>query len=124
LPLPKSIFTNSTREHAERVLEILGVRRHFEHIFDIRVGGWITKPDPRVYEHVLTALGIRAEECLFVDDSAMNLEGAQALGLHTVQVVEGGGDKSAPGADYLISDLEMLENVLDDFTLPYQEEEQ
>ncbi|MDO4354957.1 MAG: hypothetical protein Q4E13_00430 [Clostridia bacterium] len=36
------------------------------------------KPDPRIYR---AALGVRAEESLYVDDCDVEAEGARALGL-------------------------------------------
>jgi putative hydrolase of the HAD superfamily len=55
----------------------------------------ILKPDPRAYAAVLDALGLPAEECVFVDDQARNVEGARALGLPTVQF-----DVARPGDSY------------------------
>jgi putative hydrolase of the HAD superfamily len=40
----------------------------------------VAKPDPAIYAHVLQRLGTRAQETLFVDDKAANVEAAQALG--------------------------------------------
>lgn len=41
------------------------------------------KPDAAVYEFVLTTHDLRPEECLFIDDTRENTEGAAALGIHT-----------------------------------------
>ena len=40
------------------------------------------KPEPEIYELTLERLGdgVRAEECLFVDDLEVNCEAARALG--------------------------------------------
>lgn len=42
------------------------------------------KPDRRIYEACLASLGVAAGRALFVDDRLENLEGAAALGLHTL----------------------------------------
>ena len=42
------------------------------------------KPDRRIYEACLVRLGVAPARALFVDDRAENLEGAAALGLHTL----------------------------------------
>lgn len=42
----------------------------------------IRKPDPRVFELALAHYGARAEDTFFVDDSAANVEGARAVGVH------------------------------------------
>jgi glucose-1-phosphatase len=42
----------------------------------------VRKPDPRVYETCLRLAGRPAEECLFIDDMAKNVEAARACGWH------------------------------------------
>lgn len=39
------------------------------------------KPDRRIYEYLLEKYGLKAEECLFIDDRADNVEGARAVGM-------------------------------------------
>ena len=46
----------------------------------------VRKPDARIFELALARYGARAEDTFFVDDSAGNLEGARALGIHTHQL--------------------------------------
>ncbi|RKN11059.1 HAD-IA family hydrolase [Streptomyces radicis] len=41
----------------------------------------VRKPDPVIFRLVLDKLGVRAERCLFVDDSEENLAAAHGLGL-------------------------------------------
>jgi HAD superfamily hydrolase (TIGR01509 family) len=45
------------------------------------------KPDPQVYCHVLDRLGLAAEECLAIEDSALGLRAALSAGLPTVVMV-------------------------------------
>lgn len=42
----------------------------------------IAKPDPRVFQLTLNKLGIRAQEAVFVDDTAGHVTAARELGLH------------------------------------------
>jgi HAD superfamily hydrolase (TIGR01509 family) len=44
------------------------------------------KPDAVIYEHVLATMGMDPAETLFVDDGAINIVGAQAVGLHTLHI--------------------------------------
>jgi len=44
----------------------------------------VQKPDPRIYQAALAALGAAAQETVFVDDFAHNIEAARALGLHAI----------------------------------------
>jgi putative hydrolase of the HAD superfamily len=109
LPQQKVIFTNADASHAERVLERLGIRRHFEQIIDIHSLEFICKPDPRAYEKVLQSVGARPEECLFADDSLQNLVPAMVMGMTTVLV---GPDAAAAGASYCIKDILQLEPLM------------
>jgi len=40
----------------------------------------VTKPDREIFDILLARAGRSAEECLFIDDSATNIAGAEALG--------------------------------------------
>lgn len=39
------------------------------------------KPEPDIYRYLLVSFGLKAEECLFIDDSPANVAAAEALGL-------------------------------------------
>lgn len=41
------------------------------------------KPDPAMFRHVLEAIGAPPERCLFIDDSAKNVDAAAQLGIRT-----------------------------------------
>lgn len=43
----------------------------------------LLKPDPRIYEHLLTKFSLKADECLFIDDLVINIAGAKFCGLNT-----------------------------------------
>ena len=59
----------------------------------------VAKPDPRIYLRTLERLGLAADECLYVDDSAGALEGAAAVGLRAIELrPEGGASGSWTGA--------------------------
>ncbi len=88
IPLPKSILTNSPREHAVRVLDYLGIRDRFEHIFDLRFNGFDGKPIRSAYGRALETVGRRAEEVLFVDDRLEYLLPFREMGGHVVLVSE------------------------------------
>lgn len=44
----------------------------------------LLKPDPQIYQLVLSGLELAAEECIFVDDKLENVQAAQALGMHGI----------------------------------------
>lgn len=84
LPGRKVIFTNGSVPHAERVMERLGVSRHFDHIHDIVAAGFTPKPDPAPYHGLIAATGLRPETAVMVEDMAKNLLPAHELGMGTV----------------------------------------
>lgn len=48
----------------------------------------IVKPEPGIYQKLLEKYHLKAEECVFLDDKAENIEAAQRLGFHGVIVKE------------------------------------
>jgi putative hydrolase of the HAD superfamily len=56
--------------------------------FDVLVWSYqlrMAKPDPAIYRHVLSKLGTEPAETLFLDDRAVNVEAAQALGMKAIE---------------------------------------
>lgn len=61
----------------------------WEDVFEVvvessKVG--MRKPDPRIYHHCCTLLGVEPESCVFLDDFGVNLKAARALGMTTIKV--------------------------------------
>jgi len=106
----KSIFTNATVGHARRVLEVLGVARHFQQIIGIAELQYVPKPDLRAYQRALELLGARAEECLLVDDRERNLAPGRSLGMTTVLV---GGSQTGNGADFVVDVVTEVGDVME-----------
>ncbi len=111
IPQEKVVFTNASREHAERVLHLLGIRRHFGQIVDVRDLGYESKPQPAAYRRICTLLDVRPEECLIVEDNVRNLRPAKALGMVTV-LIQYDGDNPGDGVDYAIQQIEEIGTVL------------
>jgi putative hydrolase of the HAD superfamily len=84
LPGRKLIFTNASRIHAERVMERIGITHHFEEIFDIAAADYIPKPDRTSYAMMLRKHGVAPGTACMIEDMAVNLEPAKALGMTTV----------------------------------------
>ena len=49
--------------------------------------GKVKKPDPRFYQILLSRYGLKADECLFLDDREENLAAAQKLGFHVEHII-------------------------------------
>lgn len=100
LPGRKLVFTNSARQHAERVLAHLGIGHAFEDIFDIRAANYVSKPAEAPYRQLIAAYGFDpARACMF-EDTAKNLVPARALGMTTVWISDGKtpADGASPSA--------------------------
>jgi putative hydrolase of the HAD superfamily len=82
----KLVFTNGSVGHAERVLERLGIARHFEVLFDIAAADFLPKPDPTGYRKLIDHHGVVPERSAMVEDMARNLRPAAELGMLTLWV--------------------------------------
>ncbi len=56
----------------------------FDHVYASNLMG-ISKPEAAFWRHILAAEGVAASDALFVDDLAVNVAGAAALGITAVQ---------------------------------------
>jgi putative hydrolase of the HAD superfamily len=84
---------------ARRMLDKqLQISSYFDAVITSAEVGY-AKPHPHIYRQGLQALGLAAEECIFVDDFVENLAGAQALGMTTIHFVS---------PDQALSDLSLL----------------
>jgi 2-haloacid dehalogenase len=48
----------------------------------------VIKPDPAIYHILLQRYGLAAPDCIFIDDSARNIEAARGVGMKAVHFVE------------------------------------
>jgi putative hydrolase of the HAD superfamily len=90
LPGKKYIFTNGSRQHAEKVAERLGFPTHFEDIFDIVAANLVPKPDPETYNRFVKRFGMAPEHATMFEDLARNLVVPKSVGMTTVLVVPPG----------------------------------
>ena len=82
----------------EKAAAVEGVMELFSHVIESSKVG-IRKPDPEIYKMACTALDVRPERAVFLDDLGVNLKPARALGMATIKVL---------GAEQAISELETL----------------
>jgi putative hydrolase of the HAD superfamily len=77
--------------------EALGLAHYFEDIFDSHIVGY-AKPDARLFEHAMKAVGARAAECLYVGDLYyVDVLGANRSGMAAVHVDRYGLYDGLPG---------------------------
>src|SRR5690242_7950974 len=80
----------------ERAAEIAAIMARFEYVVESSKVG-VRKPDPAIYELACTGLGVRPEECVYLDDLGINCKPAAALGMRAIKVT---------GEDQALADLE------------------
>lgn len=89
LPGRKVIFTNASAEHAQRVVDRLGIASRFDGVFDIVEAGYRPKPEPETYVTLVERFGLDPATSVMVEDMARNLAPAATLGMTTVWVRTG-----------------------------------
>lgn len=72
-----------TNWNGEKFRETRSRFAFLDHFRDIVVSGdaRLVKPDPAIYRLLLDRNGLAAGDCLFIDDSATNVAGAEAVGM-------------------------------------------
>lgn len=113
LPGRKLVFTNGSEGHAVKVLERLGIGRHFAGIFDIAAAGFVPKPRPETYDLMVARHGIDPRGAAMIEDIHRNLVPACAIGMTTVWVNEADHPDAAVVAQDT-TDLGHVHHVTDD----------
>lgn len=73
--MPTAVYTHLRRRHG-----------FWDAFSGIVISGEVQlmKPEPEVFMHLLATFELRAEECVFIDDSLANIESARQVGLHAI----------------------------------------
>ena len=93
LPGRKLILTNGSTDHADKVLQRLGIGAHFEAVFDIIAAELEPKPAPQTYQKFLRLHGVDPVRSAMFEDLARNLVVPHQLGMTTVLVVPDGSKR-------------------------------
>lgn len=83
---------------AGRAAEIAAILARFDEVVESSKVG-VRKPDPRIYAMMTDALGVRPDECVYLDDLGVNCKPAAAMGMAAIKV---GGEEQA------LADLERV----------------
>jgi len=105
----KSTATTKGTPTTKAVLEQFGLISFFDHVQG--TDGFPAKPNPDVVFKALEALGAQREDCLFVGDSASDMQAAKRAGVRSCAVTYGYGDADELARwqpDYVIGDLREL----------------
>ena len=105
----KGTATTKGSPTTRAILEQFGLIRHFHHVQG--TDGFPSKPAPDVLFTALAAMGAKPGDCLFVGDSAADMEAGRRAGVKTCAVTYGYGrrqDLAQFTPDYWIDDLREL----------------
>lgn len=78
-----ALATNQQSYRGSYIRAHLPYDDHFDHQFHSWEMG-VAKPDPAYFARIVDQLGIEPAEAVFVDDMAMNVQGARQAGLNAV----------------------------------------
>ena len=109
LPGRKSTATTKGTPTTRAVLEMFGLLPYFDHVQG--TDGFPAKPEPNVIFASLDVFGAKPEECLFVGDSAADMEAGRRAGVKTCAVLYGYGEREELfkwSPDYVIERPEQL----------------
>ncbi len=112
-----ALVTNQTTYIQLRKIQRLGIERHFPVVVTSEECG-VEKPDARVFQRALSALGVDAADAVMIgDDPDTDIRGASELGISTVHTTEFTGarlgeEQVGAGPDAVIGSLSELPEVL------------
>jgi putative hydrolase of the HAD superfamily len=102
----KFIFTNADTNHANRVLEAVGLQGLFDGIIDVHVIAPFCKPMPEAFDLALEAAGNPdPHACALLDDQRRITRAARRLGMYTILVGEHTPGDDADAALLHLTDL-------------------
>lgn len=88
-PLKLVAFSNAPRQYAKRVLAELNLLHLFgeDRLFAVEDVLPFCKPEREAFDKLLNTIGVKAEECVLIEDSMKNIRKAKEIGMKTVLVV-------------------------------------
>lgn len=77
------LISNISTGFAENYGEVQWIDRLFSHFDGLVFSGVVKllKPHAEIFEYLLNKYDLKAEECLFIDDNAANIQGAKSAGI-------------------------------------------
>jgi putative hydrolase of the HAD superfamily len=78
-----ALLSNMVLEIGARLKQDFTLLSRFSHLtLSCEVGS--VKPEPAIYRHVLDGLGVAPDRALLIDDRAINIDAARAIGMHGI----------------------------------------
>lgn len=104
------LLSNDVAEWNDYLMALHGLNTFFE---DVIVSGQVRmrKPHEDIFRYTLDRLDCAAQECVFVDNSAVNLRAAEKLGIRTVHFNRDGEDYEGCQVENFRELAEVLEEL-------------
>lgn len=106
------VASNSREDRLRRALEDCQVLSFFDHVvsaFDLGR----RKPDPYVYTYTIEQMGLRPDQCLVVEDSALGIRAGKASGARVVALKDRDGAIDQSEADAVVERISQVMEYLD-----------
>jgi phosphoglycolate phosphatase len=109
----KAVITNKPRDFSEKILDALGISRHFR----IIAGGDSyaeRKPSPVPLLRTAAMLECAPEDCLMIGDSRVDIEAGKNAGIKTCGIVSGfrgRAELDKAGADLIVENFADLRQL-------------
>ena len=84
--ITNNLPANAIGSASGRSLYVAEVMALFDHIIESAKIG-LRKPDPRIYQMMIEALGVDPKACVYLDDLGVNLKPARDMGMTTIKVL-------------------------------------
>ena len=97
-------------EHAQNVLNILGIADQFADIVDVRRVEYVSKPNAEAYARLLAILHATGDECILIEDSVRNLLPGKALGMTTILV----DSPDCAEVDFCVPDILSVKSIVNE----------
>ena len=113
-----AIASSKPEVFVEDILAYFGIRQYFEVVVGSELDGTRVRKEEVVQEALRRLRVTDCSQVAMVGDRRFDIEGAKAIGAHSVGVTygyAGPGELQAAGAEFLVNDVEGLRRVLTEF---------
>jgi HAD superfamily hydrolase (TIGR01509 family) len=106
-----SVASGSLRTAIAAVLELQGLRRHFQSVLSVQDVGR-GKPAPDLFLRTAELTGMAPAECVVIEDSAPGVAAARAAGMRVIAITNTMGPERLADADAVVTDYGAVRRLL------------
>ncbi|NGX95976.1 MAG: HAD-IA family hydrolase [Candidatus Afipia apatlaquensis] len=85
--ITNNLPANAMGSSGGRALYVAETMALFDYVIESAKIG-LRKPDPRIYQMMVEALGVDPKKCVYLDDLGVNLKPAREMGMTTIKVID------------------------------------